>query len=197
MMPFKKYLGEPISPDWIDPDATLLSQTSLEKLMFERPTLEYCIVVPNNLNSRRDHDTIRMHFRESRHAMYPIAASNKQQYGRVYMIAKKPHTRSQDFREMVSDAYYALGNFDAVYTNGTTIKTLRDSAIQTIEEQPSITKFQEIISEMLGKKTKLHGVETAINEDIEYHFRNNNLISYPLTNHDRQYAKNWNDYLND
>ena len=197
MIPFKKYLGETESPDWINSDATVLSFTSLEKLLFERPNLEYCILVPHKLNDRRVHQELRAYFQEQRCSMYPVATRNRKQHGRTYVITKKPHTRSQDFREMVSDGYYALDTFGAIYTNGTTIKVLDKSNISEIQEEASISKFQEIASNILGKKTTFLGVEVALNEDTKYHFRNNNLISYPITNYDRQYAKNWNDFLND
>lgn len=197
MVPFKKYLGEMHSPDWIDSDATVLSQTGLEKLLFERPNLEYCFVVPRNLNSSKDNQKIRSYFQENRMMLYPVAATNKREHGRVYVVTKKPHTRSQDFRESISDAFYQLQNFDAIYTNGNTIRTLDKNGTHSINEQPSITVFQQLIGNTFGKKMTLHGVEVPINEDIEYFFRTNNLIVLPLTSHDRQYSKNWNDFLND
>jgi hypothetical protein len=197
MIPFKKYLGESHAPDWIDSDATVVSFTSLEKLLFERTNLEYCLIVPKNLNARRENETIRSYFSEQRVGLYPVAVGNKKSYGRMYVVTKKPHTKSQDFREMVSDAYYLLENFHAIYTNGCTIKTLIDAQIKNLNEEPSISKFQEIVSSVFGKKTSFYGLEIPINEEIQYHFRKNNLIPYPLTEYDLKYSKNWNDFLND
>ena len=197
MIPFKKYVGTGDTPDWFDADATVISRTSLEKLMFDRPTLEYCLIAPDDLKKRLVHESIRAHFHKNRHALYSIPTRNKRSHGRIYMVVAKPHTASRDFRDTISDAYDALNNFSAVYTDGNTIKILSRGAVKKIEEQPSISKFQEILSEMYGKKTELLGVEVPLNEDTEYYFRKNNLIVYPLTNYDRQHSKNWNNYLND
>lgn len=197
MIPFKKYVGTGDTPDWFDADATIISRTSLEKLMFDRPTLEYCLIAPDDLKKRSVHESIRAHFHENRHALYSIPTRNKRSHGRIYMVVAKPHTASRDFRDTISDAYDSLKNFSAVYTDGGTIKILSRGAVKKIDEQPSISKFQEILTEVYGKKTELLGVEVPLNEDTEYHFRKNNLIVYPLTNYDRQHSKNWNNYLND
>jgi hypothetical protein len=197
MIPFKKYMGESHTPDWIDSDATVVSFTSLEKLLFERPNLEYVLIAPTNLNARRENETIRSYFQENRCSLYPVAISNKNAHGRIYVVTKKSHVRSQDFRETISDAYYQLKNFSAVYTNGNTIRVLSNENVQTVNEEASVTRFQQILGTIYGKKTTMHGLEVAINEDVQYHFRKNNLISYPLTEHDLQYSKNWNDFLND
>ena len=189
-------MGEPHVPDWIDSDATVLSFTCLEKLLFERSNIEYCIVVPRNLGGRRENETIREYFQEQRTSLYPIAVGNKRNHGRVYALVKKPHTRSQDFREMVSDAFYKLENFDAIYSNGSSIKTLTSEGVKVLGEEASISKFQEIVSAFCGKKTSFYGVEIAINEEIKYHFGKNNLVSYPLTEYDLKYSKNWNNFLN-
>ena len=197
MIPFKKYLGESHAPDWIDSDATVVSFTSLEKLLFERTNLEFAVVAPINLNARRENEAIRSYFQENRVALYPIAVSNKKFHGRVYVATKKPHTRSQDFRESISTAYYALNNFNAIYSGTNTLKVLRDACVTNLQEETSISKIQEILTQFYGKKTIIHGVEIALNEDTKYHFRKNNLISYPITEHDLQYSKNWNNLLND
>jgi hypothetical protein len=197
MIPFKKYLGESHSPDWIDSDATVVSFTSLEKLLFERNNLEYSIFVPRNLNARRENEKIRSYFQEQRTSLYPVAVGHKRGHGRIYVAIKKPHTRSNDFREMVSDAFYGLQNFDAIYTSGTSIKTLTCDGVKVFNEEASISKFQEIVSEFYGKRTTFYGLEVAINEEIKYHFQKNNLVSYPLTEYDFKYSKNWNNFLND
>lgn len=197
MIPFKKYVGTGETPDWFDADATVISRTSLEKLMFERPDYEYCIIVPHNLQMRAVHENVRVYFQNHRYSLYPIAARNRKQYGRIYMTGIKPHVASKDFRDTISDAYDNLKNFTAIYTNGKIVKVLGENGVKTYEEPPSISKFQEIVTEILGKKTEILGVEVPLNEDTQYHFNKNNLVAYPLTNYDRQHAKNWNNYLND
>jgi hypothetical protein len=155
------------------------------------------LIAPVNLNARRENETVRAYFQENRTSLYPVAIGNKRSHGRIYVAVKKPHVRSQDFRESISDAYYKLSNFNAIYTNAASLKVLCNSNVTNIAEEASITKFQEILSNIYGKKTTIYGLEVALNEDVKYHFRKNNLVSYPITEYDLQHSKNWNIFLND
>lgn len=188
MINFSNYISISNIVDNYDSDKTVLSYDGLTRLV--NTLEEYAFIVPKNLTDKNYFYEIRSYFYKNKHLLYPIACKENKNFGKIFLVSKKINESSTDFKNLLSDGYYSLKNYNILYKNNKEIKILQNNIATTFQEDIGITTIQQKIFK-INKNLKLIGVEVPLNEDTKSIYKSNNLITLPLLNEEFKYAKNW------
>ena len=181
MLNFSQYTNEQKIDSYLNEDR-VISKTALEKLLVQKDGAEFCLL------KTTDPMLLREHFRTIRHPLYPIAATENGTPTRVYAVFKKPKQTSETFREIVNEAFYSLNNFSLLYTNQKILKTLEN---ETLLVESVVVPTLDLFESKLSGNIKLLGLEVPRTKQQQILYFRNNLLSFPLTEHDLKEAKTW------
>jgi len=170
-------------------DSSVISGDAFSRFVSEKNSEEYALLIPNA--NKESCPKIRTHFKKENHALYPIACCENKTPFRIYLLTKKPSMISEDFRGMLSDAYYSLKNFSVIYHFKDKLRILHNQSLTESVDPSSSLKYQQIISKLRTKKCEILGVEVPLNEDLKSEYRKNALLQFPLLPQEFSRAMVW------
>lgn len=188
MINFSQYNSLNSVINTFDSDFSLISKEGLER-MFQKSE-EGAIFIPKK-DLKETFYSLYAKLYKSRNFMYPLAVVQENTKSRLFLSLKLPNESSGNFRNLLSDNYYELKNHSVLYWNVNSIKLLHDNKMSYFEESISTAIAQNIIQKFINKNIKICGIETPINSDIEYKYKANNLLKFPLLAEEFKIAKNW------